>query len=205
MTDSMTPEQVAQEASQPGTFNFIDRVVNRNYPTKDVEVYLDEKAGHKIQELLNERELVGNDVEKLERIDADLELWRKKAAESRYIFHLEGISVEEYDKTVDDSREQFPLEYRESRHPLTMELERSVVPNDDRETYFRTQLWSKYIRSVEDAQGNVDTNISPQFVGAAARALPVIALLRIQNGVEELRMTSEWMNHIQDADFFPKS
>ena len=207
MTDiTETTKAVAEEHSKPGKFSFVDRVLGRNYPTKDVEVYLDEAAGHRIQELLNERQYISaNDVDELERIDADLEKWRKKAADSRYVIHMEGISVEEYDKVVDEANEQFPLEYRESRHPLTMELERTVVPNDDRDVFFRAQMWAKFIRSVEDAEGNIDDEITPQFVGVMCRALPLIAMLRIQQGVEELRMTSDWMDAIQTEDFFPKS
>lgn len=206
MTSENTPEEVAQENSKPGKFSFIDRLVGRSYPTKDVEIYLDEKAGHRIQELLVERDQVGaGDVKSLERIDADLAAWRKKAADSRYIIHMEGISVEEYDKVGDAAREQFPIEYNESRHPLTMELERTAVENDDRDTYFRTQLWSKFIRSVEDPMGAIDSDITPQFVAVMSGALPLVAMVRIQLALEELRMTTDWMDAIQDEDFLAKS
>lgn len=204
MTDAVDPKAVAEEHSKPGAFSFIDRVLGRNYPTKGVEIYLDEAAGHKIQELLIERASTV-DADEIDRLDSDLALWRKKAAESRYIVNMEGIPVEEYDKVVDDANEQFPVEYKESRHPLTMELERTPIENDDRETYFRTQLWAKFIRSVEDHEGNVDSDITPQFVAVMSRALPVVAMIRIQAALEELRMTSDWMNALQDDDFLAKS
>lgn len=204
MTDIENVKTAAEEASKPGKFSFIDRVTGREYPTKAVEIYLDERAGLKIQELLREHSNA-TDAKTITRIEKDLELWRKKAQESRYTVHLEGIPVEAWDKIVDDANEQFPIEYRESRHPLTMELERNAIENDDHDTYFRTQVWSKFIRKVEDAKGNVDDTISPAFVAVMMGGLPITAQILIQDGVDELRMITDWMDNIQGDDFLAKS
>lgn len=204
MTENATPEEAAREASKPGNFSFLDRVTNRDYPTKALEIYLNEAGGLKIQELLNEREKA-TDKKAIDNIDSDLALWREKVKESRYIVHMEGISTEEYDKIVDEANEQFPVEYRESRHPLTMALERFAVENEDRDTYFRYHIWAKFIRKIEDINGNVDENITPEFIAVMSKALPIVAQIRIAQAVEELRMTTNWMDAIQGPDFFPKS
>lgn len=206
MTDISNAHEVAEEHSKPGKFNFIERVESRNYPTLDVEIYLDEKAGHRIQQLLQEREyLRPDDTEALEANDSDLALWRKKAAESRYIVHMEGISTEKYDEIVELAQEQYPLEYRERQNPLTFKIEREVIESDERETLFRTHLWSAFIRSIEDTSGNVDDNITPEFVAMMNKGLPLVAQARIADGVDELRMITAWMDNIQDADFLAKS
>jgi len=196
----------AEEHSKPGKFNFIDRIENRDYPTLDVEIYLDEKSGHRIQQLLEERSLIApDDVDAINANDSDLELWRKKAAASRYIIHLEGISTEKYDEIVELAQSQYPLEYRERQNPITFKMERDVIENDERETLFRTHFWAECIRSIEDAEGNIDDNISPEFVAMMNKGLPLVAQVRIDAGVNELRMISAWMDNIQDADFLAKS
>lgn len=204
MANMETAKVAAEQKSQPGTFNFLDRVLERDYPTKEIPVYLDEKSGLKIQELLIQH-AEATSPKAITNIENDLELWRKKAKESRYIVHLEGVSTKTYDEIVDAAQAEFPLEYRETRHPLTMALERTVIENDDRELYFRTHLWAKFIRKVEDAQGNVDTNITPEFVGVMLGALPIAGQAAIADGVDELRMITAWMDNIQDADFLAKS
>lgn len=205
MTDiDETAEAKAREASTPGTFSFIDRVVNRDYPTDTVEIYLNENAGLRILKLEQDR-AVATDGEQANLIEKQIEAWREKAKDSRYIFHLEGISSEVYDSVVDAATENFPLEYNEFRNPLTQALVREVKDNPDREVYFRTHLWAKFIRKVEDSEGNVDDNITAEWIAVFANNAPLMAQVKIQASVDLLRMTTDWMDHIQDEDFLAKS
>lgn len=205
----MTIESIkaaAEESSKPGTFNFLDRVQSRNYPEVEREIYLDEAAGLKIQHLLNERERIApDDVEAINRNDSDLALWREKAKESRYTVRMRGISAGDYDEIVDLAQEDYPLEYREDRNPLTFKVEREIIPNEEREALFRSLHWARVIQSVEDANGNVDDNITPELVANMMKGLPLTAQLVIADGVEETRMITAWMDNIQDADFLAKS
>lgn len=208
MTDieelSENARAVAEKRSKQGTFSFLDRLAGREYPTEDVEIFLDEATGHKIQKL-NEDLVNSQDAAQSELLEKQIASLSKKAHKSRYIVHLEGIPVEEYDAVVDDAQKQFPLEYKEGRNPLTMAPEREPIPNEDRDVYFRTQLWSKFIRSVEDADGNIDSNITPEWIAVVLGKAPIIAQARIQQGVESLRMVSSWMDEIQGEDFLAKS
>lgn len=195
---------IAEEKSKQGTFNFLDRLNGRDYPAEDVEIYLDERSGYIIQKL-NEQILTATTPEQVEVLEKQIAHHREKARASRYIFHLEGISVEEYDSVVDLAREQYPLEFREHRNPLTAKLEREVVENEDREQLFRTELWSRFVRHIEDADGNVDTNITPEFMAVVLGHAPIAAQAAIGSAVEKLRMVSNWMDEIQGEDFLAKS
>lgn len=194
----------ATEASKQGTFSLMDRLTNRDYPVEDVEVYLDEAAGYQIGKLI---EQIANekDGDKANVLQDDLAKWRKKAESSRVVIHLRGISSEKYDEIVKDAQEQFPLEYREDRNPLTMKLERELLPSEDRETYFRTHLWAEYIRNATDADGNVDANISPEWVAGFLAHAPLNAQAAVYIAVEKLRMVTDWMDNIQTDDFLVKS
>lgn len=209
----------ATEASKPGKFSFLDRLAGRNYPKDEVVVYLDEEAGYNIQDIEDELDvkrksvklfekdetLLANVKAEISKLEEQLEANREKAAQSRFVFHLEGIPTETYDAAIDYSQEQYPLEYREARNPVTFALERSVIENEERDQLFRTHLWAAFIRRVVDPEGNVDDNITPDWVAQLLNLLPVIGQIRIGMGVEKLRMTTDWMDKLQGEDFFPKS
>ena len=207
----------ATEASTQGKFSFLDRLAGRNYPTEEVVVYLDEAAGYRIGKIEDELDaerarlkvLKGDALKetqgKIEKLESELSASIADAEGSRFVFHLEGISTEEYDKVVDAAQKEFPLEYKENRNPLTFAIERSVVPNDEREVFFRYHLQAKFIRRVVDPNGNIDDNITPDWVAQVANLLPVIGQIKLQTAIEKLRMTTDWMDRVQGEDFFPKS
>lgn len=207
MTDieerSAAAKSKAEAASQKGTFSFLDRLADRNYAEDSVEVFLDEKAGHQIRKLT--LSLAEAQPEDHEHIEAEIEAVREKARDSRYIVHLQGISTESFDAVVDAANKEFPPEYEVSRNPLTMATEREEKPNEDRDQYFRTHLWAKFIKSVEDADGNVDENITPEWVAVFIAQAPIIAQARVSVVVNELRMMTDWMDELQGEDFLAKS
>lgn len=210
---------VATEASKQGNFNFLDRLTGRNYPTEQVGVYIDESAGYALEKvesdlenararvkLFQKNEKILAEIQKeISHLEEQQEAIREAAANSRFVFHLEGISTGDYDKVVDAARDAHPYEYRESRNPLTFALEREVIGTDERDTFFRTHLWAKFIRRVVDPEGNEDTNISPDWVAQVLNLLPAVGQVKIQNAIESLRMTTNWMDRIQGEDFLAKS
>lgn len=201
---SADAKAVAEEQSQPGTFSFLDRLNNRNYPTEDVTIFLDERAGLIVQKLKSDL-MLQKDPAQREIIEKQIAYQVEKACESRYIVHLQGISVEAYDAIVDAANEQYPVEYNEFRNPLTAKLEREVIPNEDRDLYFRTHLWAAFFQSVEDKDGNLDENTTPEFVSVFLKVAPIAAQVEIGAAVDRLRMVTNWMDEIQGEDFLAKS
>lgn len=209
----------ATEASVKGKFNLLDRLASRNYPTEEVAVYLDEAAGYQLAKIEREREalrvqlkLAGTDKGRIaelnkqfKKLDEEDEAVREVAADSRVVFHLQGISSREYDLTVDAAKESFPYEYREVRNPITMALTREIIEEEDREIFFRTLLWSKFIKRVVDASGNEDDNITHAWMSEVDGLIPVMGAQRISDAITLLRMTTGWMDEIQGEDFLAKS
>lgn len=196
---------IAEANSKPGTFSLLDRLQGRSYPKETVDVYLDEEAGYEIQKLEQEIARTAPDDGKIPELEAKLAELQEQAQASRLTFHLEGISSEEYDSVVEESLELFPVEYHESRNPLTMALERTPKENEDRETYFRIHLWAKFIRRVEDAEGDVDSDITPALIAQVHGLLPLAGMVRLSATVDKLKMVTNWMDEIQGADFLVKS
>jgi hypothetical protein len=185
-------------------FSFLDALAGREYPTQDVEIFLNEGAAHKIDRLEKDHTEAW-DTEQANLIQNQIDALREKAQASRFIIHLTGIPVDEYDALVDLATEQFPLEYTESRNPLTFALEREVKNNPQREMFFRTHLWAKCITSVSAPGGEVDDNITPEWAATLLGKAPIMALGRIEIAMEELRMVSDWMDRLENEDFLAKS
>lgn len=197
-------ERKGREASVASTFNFLDRLAGRNYPTEDVVIYLDEQAAYQSLKL-SEKISRETDSDAVAKLEEELAALHEALGESKYIIHLEGISTEEYDAVIDEGIKQYPVEYDESTHPLTFAKTKTPRESEERSTYYRTHMWAKYIRSIEDNDGNVDTNITPELVAAFLNHAPVGVQYRIAEAVETLRMTTDWMDTLQSDDFFPKS
>ena len=106
------PEALAESASKPGTFSFIDRLLGRNYPTAKVKLYLDEQAAFERQRLVLESEgfKVRNKEANVELVEQIEELDRK-LNENKYVIVLQGFPPEEYDELIKEVEEQFPVEY----------------------------------------------------------------------------------------------
>lgn len=210
-------QNTAIEASKEETFSFLDRLTGRNYPTEEVVVYLDEAGAHKRNKLVAEIEkqtylLKADDKAEATKRGRKITLLQKRVDEieseikgSRVVFHLEGIPSEEYDAIVDESVEEFPIEYTESRNPISMALERTPKENPDRDVFFRTRLWAAFVRKVSDATGAADHTRTPEYMGRVMGVLPIVGVAHVQMAIESLRMTTDWMDQIQDDDFFPKS
>ena len=197
-------EAKAREASTPGTFNFLDRLASRNYPSEEVEIFLDERAAYMALKAKDRADSEA-DAEKADALYAEAEEWAEKARAERYILHVEGISSESYDECVDLANESYPIEYEEYTNPLTLQKTKTPLGNEDRDTLFRALLWSRFIRKIESPNGEVDDVITPEKVAAIMGVAPVRALIAVRDAVELLRMTGDWMDAIQTEDFFHKS
>lgn len=205
MTDTDSAREVAEAHLTQGTFSFLDHLQNREMPTDVVDIYLDEAAGHRINKLEVDRLMKAGNDEQVALINKQIEHEIESAQASRYRVHLTGITNDVYDAIIDEAEKEFPYEYRETRNPLTMRLEREVVPDEKRQTFFRVHYWAASIVKIEGPDGSVDENITPEFAAILNAKAPVIALARIQHAIDELRMASDWMDKLAGDDFLVKS
>jgi hypothetical protein len=198
-----TPEELAAAAREPGTFSFIERLRGRNYAKDTVTVYLNEELGYKLQEVEAKIE-DGPSVDELAALEKELAALRAELAPDKYIFHVEGISNEDYDKLVADAVEQFPYEYEDSVDLYTGKKTKETVDSPERNEYFTNLLWSKVIRKVELADGDSDENINSGWIETFRRLGPINALQHVGLAVEKVRMGSEWIEYAEDEDFLVK-
>lgn len=199
-----TPEELAAAAREPGTFSFIERLRGRNYAKDSVTVYLDEELGYKLAELKRQIEEAPNlSAKELDVIQKKIDAINAELAPSKYVFYVEGISNQDYDKLVDDAAEQFPYEYAETVDPWSGKKSKEVIQSDERNEYFTNSLWAKTIRKVEN-DGNFDENVTSEFIEMFRRLGPLNALQHVGLAIEKMRMGSEWIEYAEDEDFLAK-
>lgn len=199
----INPEEIAEAASQPGTFSFVDRLLGRNYPTTSVNMYLDEQAAFDRQSLSFEAEAfkLRNKEQNLELVAKIDELDRQLNA-NKYVITLQGFPPEEYDALVLECEEQYPPKYEETTNPFSGEKKRTKVETEEFFQLLWSKLWAKSIVKITAPDGAVDA--SELEVGTAAKVrnnFPIDARRKVDLAIQELRLTSEWIDSVQDEGF----
>jgi hypothetical protein len=200
MTDAQT---IAEAASQPGSFNIVERLLGRGMPTEDVTIYLDEKLAWDLLRLEAKHNSARKDKEAVE-IEKKIERVKKELAKSAYVFTITGITNEAYDALVDQVLEQHPYEYEESINPLTGEKVRTIVQNDERDKLFNTVFMAASIDKITDPDGNVDDQVTPATAAQIKNLAPLDGIRRITEMMTEMRMAVKWMDEIENEDFSPR-
>lgn len=205
-----TPEELAAEAqtiaveqSKPEKFSFMERLRGRNLPEDTVDFYLGEDIGYKIQRVEEELSNTTNK-DKVKALE-DLLVELKEIVKSQtYKINLRGITNEQYDALVKEVEAEYPTEYNEYQNPFTGKKIKEPIENEDREKLWENTLWQACITSVEDPEGNVDDEVTLEMIATLRAHGPMDGLRRVAQTIAKLRMANDWMDHIQDEDFFPK-
>lgn len=194
-----TPEEVAIEQSAQGTFSLIERLQNRNMPEEIVTIYLDEAAAYE-RTILQELHAKTTDGEKLADIDDQLTAVEAKIRASAIEVTLRAISSKRYDELLERVLETHPQEYEETTSPFTGERKRIEIPSPEREELLNTIYLAECI--VQARMGDdVDETITDAWVKNFKDFAPLDALRLIITAAYRLRMTTEWMDGIQNSDF----
>ena len=205
-----TPEELAAEAqvigteqSTPEKFSFMERLRGRNYPEDTVDFYLGEDIAYKIDRV--EDELSNTTNKDKVKILEDLLVELKETVKGQtYKIHLRGISNEAYDALLKEVEAEHPYEYDEHQNPFTGAKVKTLIDNEDRDKLWENKLWAACITGVEDPSGDIDDEVSLEMVATLRAVGPMDGLRKVAQTIGKLRMAHDWMDHIQDEDFFPK-
>lgn len=210
-----SPQELAEQAKQPGVFNIVDVLNNRGYPKDDVEVILDDNIVYDAA-ILNEnikdldRKLdsdpSNNDLSKardalIEKRDALV----AQLASMKYVFTIKGISEGEREKMLNEIQEKFPTEYEETTNPLTGKVTREEIDNPQRNRLYSLKLWSAHIDKITAPDGSVQQSLSEDDVNSLQKLLPIAATAKISESIERLRVAAAMFILGTDEDFLAKS
>lgn len=207
--------EIVEQAKKPGTFNILNVLKDRAYPETTVTVYLDEKAAYLAAEMNEKVKLALAELEsgeenkeleeKLEKLEEARDTLISKLEDSAYIFKIVGISEGSREDILKKCEEKFPTEYSESKNPITGEVVRTEVPNDERSDFLVNLVWQAHITSITSPAGEVQDGVSLEDVAEIRRALPIASSAQITQAIEKIRTATVMFMLTVDEDFLAKS
>lgn len=212
-----TVDEVVAAAKQPGTFNIVNVLQERSYPSVTVDVYLDETVAFKasqLQEHISELEKSASRKKAgaLEIANREIETEREKLKEviesisdSKYTFTVTGISEGKREEMLNLAIAKFPVEYDETTNPITGEVKRVEKEDERRDRLFTDLLWREQITKITAPNGDIQENLSIEDIIAMRGALPIIAFGKINEAIEKVRIASSVFLMSVDEDFLAKS
>jgi len=212
-------EEIVNESKKPGVFNIVDAVKNRAYPTDEVEIFIDEDVAFHVAELNEAIERIAGDLDKaglakkevdaiLKRRDeimADREKLIKEMGDTKYLFHLKGISEGTRQDLYDKALEKYPMEYEKNRNPFTNEQEKIEVDNVERDRYFTALLWEAYIVKIVAPDGSEQEGINLEEAEELRKSMPLASITAITEAIEKMRAATALFMMSVNEDFLAKS
>lgn len=202
MDQQEAARETAVEMSKPGKFSLIERLQGRNMPEDKVVIYLDEGAAYD-RAKVNQKLANATDPDMVAELEAELADLDERIQESAVTISMRGISSEDYEKLVEQAREQYPIEYEERQSAFSLVKEKVELPSPEREELFMELYLAKCITRAEMG-GDIDEDITPDWVAQFKGFAPIDALARITETAYSLRMAVQWMDEIQSEDFSPR-
>lgn len=175
------------------TFDLSDLTSGISYPKDEVVITIDEDAAYQLAGV--EKALL-KDPE-----NSDLEEQRKelvtRAANSRYIFRLQGHPRSALMVAFEDVNERFPVEYGSFG---------KVKPNPERLEAEMDVVWATHIVEIEDPQGRKAQVNSEEEARDLRRGIPPFASEAVMEAINNLtdNVTKGFESLVMETDFLSK-
>lgn len=208
------PAELAQSATQRGTFSFAQAVQDRNYPEVDVPVYLDEKLVQRLVDLNAELAEIDFDSSAMDRVPVEVADKYNAARDARdevldalraskYTVHVKGISPERTEELENQSYEIVPKDIEETINPITGQIVKIERPSEDRDAVFSSLLRLEHIQWIEDPAGNRDDSIVNNLEALAAtwKRLPLVARVKIDEAITDTTIAVDFYRDLVDEVF----
>lgn len=213
MSEEKNVEEVvklAEDAKKPGTFSILNVLKERAYPKDEVNIFLDEQSAYdasRIQEKITELSKSA-DLQVQDEIDALIAKRDELVAlieNSKYVFHISGISEKARAEAYEKSVEKFPVEYEESKNPFSGEIVKKEIEDKDRDRFFTNILWTLSIEKIVAPDGSIQSEISFEDVTSLREMLPLAAASIVNQSIDKLRTSTALFMISVDEDFLAKS
>jgi hypothetical protein len=202
--------KLAEKAKAPGTFSILNVLKERAYPKDEAKVFLDEQAAYdaaglqqKISELSKSADL--NVQDEIDALIAKRDELVERIENSKYVFHITGISEKARSDAFDKSVEKFPIEYEESKNPFSGEVNKTEIESKERDRLFTNILWSLSIEKIVAPDGGVQENMSVEDIASLRDMLPLAAAGVVNQSIDKIRTSTALFMISVDEDFLAKS
>jgi hypothetical protein len=200
-------QEIVAEATSPKTFDIMNVIKGRSYPSTEVNAYLDELLAYEAFNISFEiDEANGKDADdsRIKKLQKQLDELLVKLDESKYVFKISGISEGDREDLLNIAVTKYPMEYSETKNPFTNENERTEIENKDRDRYFTNLLWQAQIKQITAPDGSVQENLTLDNIVELRRSLPIAATASINEAVEKVRVATAVFMAKVNEDFLQK-
>lgn len=216
MSDESEIREAVNEAKAPGTFNIINVLQERAYPKLTVDIYMDEAAIFEMSRLKDRLEDLDKKVarkpetekQKAERQDilTEIDSIAEKLDRSKYTVHLSGISEGKREELYRATLKKYPIEYVQSPMAglLGTQDNRTVKESPERDNLFTDYLWQGYIEKIVNPDGEEQTEFAYATIRTMRESFPLNAIVRINEGIEKLRVATAMFTMETGEDFLAK-
>jgi len=198
-------DELVTEAKKPGVFNIVDVVKERAFPKQVVNVYVDESIAYETSKLKEELSKTDAAAKEYVEIQAKIDAKLDELLQSKYEFHLTGISEGQRDKLHAECIEKFPIEYSEDKNLFTNEVKRVEIQSDERDEVFTNLLWAAHVEKIVSPDGAVQVGLSVDDAKTLRSGLPLAASSGINDAIDKLRIATSVFLLKVDEDFLAKS
>jgi len=217
MSDEQEIREVIDEAKEPKSFNIINVLQERAYPKTSVEVVLDEDNSYRASMVKEKIEALEKKIgtknpsvsqrETIEKLTEELENLIEKLSQSKYVFHIRGISEGKREKLIADATKKYPVEYEKGAELsalLGSGSEPREKPLPERDQLFTDFLWQHQIEKIVDPDGNEQTGLGYSDIRALRDNLPLSSAAKINRSIEKIRSATALFMMETGEDFLAK-
>lgn len=205
-----TIEEVVEAAKAPGTFSIMNVLNERAYPHEDVVIFLDEQSAYEASILNDEIKKLGensktDNQDEIDELIVKRDKIIEKLEQSKYVFLVNGISEGMREDLNEEAIKKFPIEYEETKNPISGEITRKEIDSKERNRYFTNLIWHTSIEKITAPDGSIQDNVTFDDVLALRKTLPLAAIGSLTQAIEKLRMSTALFMATVDEDFLAKS
>ncbi len=205
-------QKLSADAQAKGTFNIVNVLLDRGYPTRKLVVCINEQAAYDYTVLRDEIDALEGAVTagNADAVALQEELVERQGGlvklmqDSAYTFHLMGFSEGLRNDIIDEAEKKFPVEFKENRDILGNVTDTERVPSPARDAMVTDRFWHEAIRKIVSPDGAVQENITVADVSAMRKILPLSAVTKINEAVEQLRIATSLFLLEVNEDFLAK-
>lgn len=217
MSDEQDVRDMVDEAKGPKTFNIVNVLRDRSYPKEVIEIVLDEENSYNasvvkeklaaVEKSIGTKTPSASQKESLDKLTAELEDLMDKISESKYVFHIQGISEGKRERLIAEATKKYPIEYDKSTE-ISALLGTSSGPTEkpsaERDQLFTDFLWRDQIQKIVDPEGNEQTGLAYSDIRSLRDNLPLSSSAKINRCIEKVRTATAVFMMETGEDFLAK-
>ena len=131
----------------------------------------------------------------------------EKISQSKYTFHIRGISEGQREKLIADATKKYPIEYEKGAELsalLGTGNDPREKPSPERDQLFTDFLWQNQIEKIVDPDGDEQTGLGYSDIRSLRDNLPLSSSAKINKCIDRIRSATALFMMETGEDFLAK-